>query len=56
MIDGCGKVLTDEERHYYGATCNECERAWCDRIEDWRRGGTDAECDRLFGAPEQTHH
>jgi hypothetical protein len=53
MIDGCGNVLTPEERHYYGSTCNDCEGEWCQRIEAWRIGGTDPACDQMFSGPSR---
>jgi hypothetical protein len=37
-IPGCGRILTDDERHYYSGACEDCERAWSDAIGKWRRG------------------
>lgn len=51
MVEGCGKLLTPDERHYYGSTCNECESEWCRRIEVWRVGGHDPVCDKMFSGP-----
>jgi len=54
-VDGCGAVLTPEERHYYGDCCEECEGEWCERIERWRRGGLDKIMDQTYGSPERFH-
>lgn len=53
---GCGRVLTDEERHYYGATCEECERDQTERIAAWRAGGDDPELDALYDGPPRVVH
>jgi hypothetical protein len=53
---GCGAVLTAEERHYYGDACEQCEVAWADRIETWRRGSDDSELDQKYGCPSRTTH
>lgn len=53
---GCGATLTDEERHYYGGTCEECERDSLERIEAWRKGGEDAELDEVFSTPKAIAH
>lgn len=50
-IAGCGRILTDEERHYYGRACEDCTRKWSEAIEDWRRGGENAELDAMFNVP-----
>lgn len=55
-ITPCGAVLTADERHWYGATCERCERAWSDRLDVWRAGGVDPELDRMFGAASGTLH
>jgi hypothetical protein len=52
-IPGCGRVLTDEERHYYSGGCETCERAWSDAIGAWRRGESKEHAeffDKLFDA------
>lgn len=54
-VDGCGAVLTPEERHYYGDCCEECESEWCDRIEIWRHGGKDEALDQMYGLNERAH-
>lgn len=51
-IAGCGRILTDDERHYYGDSCEACIRAWDDAIDDWRRGGENEWLDELF-PPDQ---
>lgn len=51
FIPPCGATLTADERHWYGACCERCEREWYDRIETWRRGGQDTLLDEIFGAP-----
>jgi hypothetical protein len=56
-IAGCGKVLTDEERHYYEVCCEACMRAWGEAIEAWRRGGENHELDAMFDCREmETKH
>jgi len=50
-IAGCGRILTDEERHYYERACEDCTRAWGEAIEAWRSGGENAELDALFNRP-----
>jgi len=57
----CGRPLTDEERHYYGATCEACEREKTDRIGDWMKGADDPELERMLlgtvsSPPPQTRH
>jgi hypothetical protein len=44
-LAGCGAVLTDEKRHYYGASCENSEQEWLARIQSWRAGGADDVCD-----------
>jgi hypothetical protein len=31
---GCGRGLTDDEREYYGTSCNACEGAWVTALEN----------------------
>ena len=51
LCDDCAQPLTVEEIHYYERRCENCERAWGQRIEDWRRGKTiEPEFDSIFGA------
>lgn len=45
----CGAPLTREESYYYEQRCEDCERAWLERIEAWRHGAEDAYFDQLFG-------
>ncbi len=52
----CGRSLSNEEAHYYGIRCEECEVAGSDRISAWRKGGEDAEFDRIFDAPPPVSH
>lgn len=53
LCDDCGMILTDEERQYYAGRCENCERAWHERIKSWRAGGEDAELDGLYsGKPK----
>lgn len=52
----CGRVLTDEERHYYGSRCEECEGDWSDRIHHWRQGGEDPELDAMYDGPRPTRN
>ncbi len=58
FIPACGRVLTPDERHWYGESCEQCERDWHERIEAWRKGGADAEIDRVFDTrtPGHTAH
>lgn len=56
QVDGCGDVLTNEERHFYGSTCEACEVEWHERITAWRKGGDDAEFDSDFGVPKEPAH
>lgn len=44
----CDAELTAEEHRYYDDRCEECERAWHDRIERWRHGGADRQLDELY--------
>jgi len=48
---GCGRTLSDEERHYYGTACERCTRLWGEAVTAWRRGGDDADLDKMFSAP-----
>jgi hypothetical protein len=48
FIPGCGRVLTDEERHYYDRRCEDCTRAWDEAIDSWRLGEDNHYLDRLF--------
>jgi hypothetical protein len=52
----CGRILTAEEAHYYAdsfgkSRCEDCERAWDDRIDRWRAGGQDSEISAMFDEP-----
>jgi len=50
LCDDCAQPLTVEEIHYYERRCENCERAWSDRIDAWRRGETsEPEWDAMFG-------
>lgn len=52
FVPGCGTILTPEERHYYGTSCERCETEWSDHMEDWRRGRIkDAKLDEMYGSP-----
>ena len=50
-IDGCGKILTDEEREYYEVSCEACTRLWDQAIDAWRRGGENKALDQMFEVP-----
>lgn len=54
ICSDCGKILTDEERHYYGYRCEECEGLEFDRVEAWRHGAADPELDKMYDAPKRT--
>lgn len=56
ICEDCGERLTAIERHYYGARCEGCERMWFERVELWRRGGQNAELDRLYSVALETKH
>lgn len=47
-VAGCGRILTDEERHYYENACEDCTRKWGKVIEAWRRGGENEELDAML--------
>lgn len=52
----CAKPRTDEEIFWYGGLdggrCENCERAWSDRMGRWMRGETvEPELDSIFAAP-----
>ena len=51
VTPGCGKILNDEEIHYYEKRCEECEREWGATIEAWRSGGKNEILDSKFAAP-----
>jgi len=51
LCDDCAQPLTVEEIHYYERRCENCERVWSQRIDDWMRGKTiEPEFDSIFGA------
>jgi hypothetical protein len=50
-VPGCGRVLTAEERHWYGDCCESCQREWNNRIDAWKSGGADVELDAMFETP-----
>lgn len=57
ICSGCGRTLTKEEIHYYGQTCDDCEREWSERMTKWRLGGEDQELDLLYsGGPTVAVH
>ena len=49
---GCGRVLTAEERLYYGSACEQCVRAGHERVEAWKRGGDDPDLDAAMPVPK----
>lgn len=51
---GCGRVLNDDERNYYGIACEACISAGHDRIAAWREGADDPELDQIMSAPAPT--
>lgn len=51
---GCGRVLTADERQYYGTGCEQCVSAGHHRIVAWREGGDDPELDQITSAPSPT--
>jgi len=52
-VAGCGRVLTAEEKHYYGACCESCMRVWHADIVAWREGGENKELDEMFSGQEK---
>lgn len=56
ICSDCGKILTDEEAEFYETRCDDCERAWSERIDAWRFGGEDEELDAMFDGPEPVTH
>jgi hypothetical protein len=49
----CAQPMTVEEIHYYESRCENCERAWSDRIGAWMRRETEEpEMEAMFGAPK----
>jgi hypothetical protein len=54
-LAGCGRVLTDEERHYYDSVCEECTREWGMVIDEWRRGAINEDLDKMFDESRQIH-
>lgn len=55
-IGPCGAILTAEERHWYGSSCEKCEAAWSERIQTWRDGAQDNALDEMFGVPNRVTH
>ena len=51
-VAGCGRVLTQAERHWYGDCCEKCTEEWGDRIEAWRTGGEDHEFEKFYGGQQ----
>ena len=51
LCRACHGRLNPEEAHYYEDRCEECERAWHDRVVRWESGGADMELDALFNEP-----
>lgn len=50
----CGTPLSDEERYYYEYRCESCERAWHERIQEWRANPeSDKELNEMFKAPPE---
>ncbi len=55
-VTGCGAILTEEERHWYGYSCEKCQQEWFERIGSWRRGGQDRDLDEMFSVPAAISH
>lgn len=58
-IDGCGKILTNEEKQYYECCCETCMRKWDDAVSDWRAGEANDYFDKVFAdqiANAPTYH
>ena len=47
---GCGAILTDAEREYYGTACEKCTTEDHERLKAWRAGTDDTELDERFDA------
>jgi len=56
ICSDCGRVLTDEERHYYERRCEQCERDEFERYQAWRLGAEDAELDAMWSVPNPVRH
>lgn len=54
-MEGCGKVLSAEERHYYGDCCEACMQSWSDEIDKWKSGGKNELFDKQFSDVPQKH-
>lgn len=55
-VAACGAVLTPGERHWYGSSCERCEKEWSERIEAWRQGAQDTDLDAMFSVPARVTH
>jgi hypothetical protein len=53
QCEDCCSDLTDEEFHYYGKRCEQCERRAFKRREAWRIGAPDPELDAFYSAPRK---
>jgi hypothetical protein len=52
-VAGCGKTLTDAERHYYTHSCEACVQKWNAAITAWTSGGSDDALDRMYSVVEE---
>ena len=50
------QILTDIESYYYETRCEDCEKAWANRMDRWMKGAEDDELDKLYDAPKPTKH
>lgn len=52
---GCDRVLTDEERRFYGEFCESCERNGWEHLRTWLAGRRDADLDALTSDKSTVH-
>jgi len=48
----CTRTLTPTERYYYEYRCEDCERDYHERIDEWLAGADDPELDELYQGGE----
>jgi hypothetical protein len=52
----CQCALNAEEVTYYEDRCEDCERAWMARVDEWVSGGDDEQLDILYGVVDERSH
>ena len=56
ICEQCGARLSDDERHYYGGRCEDCERDAWEALQRWKAGEANTLLDRKFDSPRPTVH